>query len=82
MSVSHEYVVMYDYGMGGLWAIATANSIDHVRQKLPELQVSAEIPNWMSPAEFQDLRMKTLFHLEDESTYPDWLCMLLKERSR
>ena len=42
-----EYLVAYDYGMGGLWAYVRAESEAEILAAFPELQVVHERPHWM-----------------------------------
>ncbi len=45
--VRSRYLVVYDYGTGGVWAYVTAPSEDAILQAFPELQVVRERPEWM-----------------------------------
>ncbi len=42
------FLVVYDYGQGGVWAYAEAYSEDDVLRRFPELQVVETRPIWMS----------------------------------
>ena len=44
-----RYLVVYDYGMGGVWAYVMARSADEIVSRFPELQLVHERPGWMSP---------------------------------
>ena len=46
-----RYLVVYDYGMGGLWAYVTASSATEILDAFPELEVVHEQPEWMDDAE-------------------------------
>ena len=54
-----EYLVAYDYGMGGLWAYVRAESEAEILAAFPELQVVDERPHWMD-----DKRAATLDRLD------------------
>jgi len=43
-----EFLVLYDYGQGGLWALVRADSADEGRQRFPEVQVFDERPTAVS----------------------------------
>ena len=46
-----RYLVVYDYGMGGLWAYVIASSATEILDAFPELEVVHEQPEWMDDAE-------------------------------
>ena len=43
-----RYLVVYDYGAGGVWAYVVARSADEIVSRFPELQIVHERPKWMS----------------------------------
>jgi len=59
--VDHEFLVAYDYGMGGLWAILMAPSADAITEKYPELGVAAKRPPWMGDDRYEQLRSDPLW---------------------
>ena len=81
MSITHEYLVVYDYSMGGVWAIVVAPPPLSVRNTIPELTVDADRPDWMDNEYFENIRLTSKFTLDDESSYPDWIRTLIAERS-
>jgi hypothetical protein len=46
--VKKSFLLVYDYGMGGVWAIVNARSKDEIEQKYPMLKVQETRPNWMT----------------------------------
>jgi len=60
-AVDREYLVAYDYGMGGLWAILIAPSEDAITAKYPELAVAPERPPWMDDDRYDRLRGEPLW---------------------
>lgn len=42
-----RFLVVYDYGQGGLWGYVLADSPEEITQRFPELQVVAERPDWL-----------------------------------
>ncbi len=44
-----EFLVVYDYGMGGTWAYVTAPSAELIESTFPELKVVSEHPEWLTP---------------------------------
>lgn len=45
-----KFLVMYDYGMGGLWAYLWARDKNEIQQLFPELKIVDEWPPSMSEA--------------------------------
>jgi hypothetical protein len=80
MSIMHEYLVVYDYGMGGAWAVILAAAASDIQDKFPELIVFYTRPEWMARGYFEDIRRKRMFSLDDESTYPKWIWTLISQR--
>ena len=56
MSEKREFLVAYDYGMGGLWGIVNARSQAEIADLYPELVVVDDPPAWMTPDRLQRLR--------------------------
>jgi hypothetical protein len=75
-----EFWVVYDYGMGGVWAIARAASDAELRSAFPELTIVDERPSWMTPEREANIRKNSSFVVGDSSSYPDWLKVLLQDR--
>lgn len=44
--VINEYLVCYDYGMGGVWYRILAPSSEAIRQMFPQLVVFENEPDW------------------------------------
>jgi hypothetical protein len=55
-----EFLVVYDYGQGGVWAVIRAESPAEVRARFPELTLVADRPGWMSDSDFEQLRATVL----------------------
>lgn len=43
---SRQFLVLYDYGQGGVWAIVTAISHKDVAAKMPMVEIMDEGPSW------------------------------------
>jgi hypothetical protein len=68
-----EFLVVYDYGMGGVWGFATAPSQVEIERVLPDLTVVHERPLWLDGDIEAKIREVSSFVVGDEATYPDWL---------
>ena len=66
-----EYLVLYDYGQGGLWAIVRADSADQIRQRWPQLEVFDRRPASMGDHQFAEIRGHGISDLGAPSA--DWL---------
>ena len=47
---NQAFLVVYDYGQGGLWAWIQATSAQSILERCPELKVVDEIPSWLTAA--------------------------------
>lgn len=64
-SQTGEFLVAYDYGMGGLWAVVIAPSAEAITARYPEVKVVSERPHWMSEADYARKRSEPLWLDED-----------------
>jgi len=76
-----EFWVVYDYSTGGVWGIARAYSEDEVTRAFPELTVVHKKPNWMDSDGEARTRSISSFAVDDPTTYPEWLRVLIAERA-
>ena len=53
-----EFLVVYDYGMGGLWAVVLADSVDQITTRYPEVKIATDRPAWMDDSDFERLRQE------------------------
>jgi hypothetical protein len=63
-----DFLVGYDYGMGGLWAIVTASSEDEITTRYPELGIAKRRPSWMPAGDYRRLMARERHHINDEPT--------------
>ncbi|MGH1548609.1 hypothetical protein ACRAWB_05315 [Leifsonia poae] len=68
MNDHHEYLVVYDYGMGGLWGFVSAPSAEAVRERYPELAVVDDPPEWMDADTLAELRATRTPGIDDPTT--------------
>ena len=64
-SPDEPFLVVYDYGMGGLWGVLMAPSAAAIKVKYPELGIASGPPPWMSRERFEALSEDPLW-LDDE----------------
>lgn len=60
------FLVGYDYGMGGLWAVVDANSEEEITNKYPELGIARERPRWMSTEHYEDILAKRHYDIHKQ----------------
>jgi hypothetical protein len=77
-----EFWVVYDYGMGGAWGLARADSAGDIRSVLPELNVVNARPEWMTDEIEAEVRSHSSFTADDPGTYPEWIRTMITERNR
>jgi len=59
-----EFLVCYDYGMGGLWGVFMARTPEEITDVHPELTVVMERPKWMTEEDYQGLRDRELHDID------------------
>ena len=75
-----EFLILYDYGSGGLWGVMRAYSAEEILARYPELTVARKRPAWMTDAVFEDINRSESHDFDDE---PHGLVkVLLADRSR
>jgi hypothetical protein len=51
----NEFLVAYDYGTGGLWAVVAAPSASAITDRYPEVQVVEQRPKWLDDEAYAKL---------------------------
>lgn len=64
--MSQSYLVVYDYGQGGLWAFVIASSPEEITSRYPAVTVWDEPPSWMSEEELADIARATTIDIDDD----------------
>lgn len=78
MSLKREFLVVYDYGTGGVWGLALACDSSEIKRRFPELKIVENRPAWMDDEQLQNIRATSQFVVSDPSTYPEWVTLLDK----
>ena len=66
MSTRSEFLVVYDYGGGGVWAFILATSEKEVVERYPDLRIVTDHPEWMKAEEERSIRVTMTIDIEDE----------------
>jgi hypothetical protein len=69
-----RYLIVHDYGMGGVWGVMTARSGREICQKYPEVKILEVRPAWMSDANYNNILSNNSFDIDDEPR--GWLARL------
>ena len=77
---NRAFLVVYDYGMGGVWGFASAESEAEILDAFTEMKVVHETPEWMTEEQEKNVRSESSFTIGEASSYPEWLRMLVADR--
>jgi hypothetical protein len=72
--MKRQYLVVHDYGTGGLWAIIIARSAAEIGKKYPSLTIVDERTGWMNEEIFADIALHNLLDIDDAPT--GWLAKI------
>ena len=76
--MKHEFLILYDYGQGGVWAFVKARSQDQIKRRFPAFEIVEEPPEWMTLETLDRLRERMTFDI-DEPT--GWLAEVAESRN-
>jgi hypothetical protein len=72
-----RFLVVYDYGQGGVWAFIWARSQEEIDTKFRDLKVVDEFPDWLRGEELAVTEQRMTFDIDDVKT-DDWIATLLR----
>lgn len=75
-----SFLVLYDYGMGGVWAVIFANSKQQIAAKYPLLRIVEDRPAWMTENEYQKVLASLSFDIDAPPR--GWLLSLEAEQRK
>jgi len=68
MASKQQFLVVDDYGTGGIWFVLHAASEDEIRMRLPASTVKVyepgAKPDWMTDAFFEDIARRRTFDID------------------
>jgi hypothetical protein len=73
-TMKNQYLILHDYGTGGVWGLMTARSEQEIYDKYPMVEVIKMRPAWMTDAVYNEIILKNLFDIDDEPR--GWLSKL------
>jgi hypothetical protein len=56
--MKQRFLVVYDYGMGGIWGYVLASSADEIARRYPEVEVVEQEPRWISDADRAEFKRR------------------------
>lgn len=65
--MKQRYLIVHDYGMGGIWGYMYANSADEIERRYPELKVVHDAPDWLQGSYRTQIEKRT-FDIDDTPT--------------
>lgn len=71
MGERREFLVLYDYGQGAVWAVITAEVEADIKARFPALEVVNKWPNWMDDKFYQLIKQASFSPIE--GPYQGWL---------
>ena len=74
------YLVVYDYGSGGVWAVIFASEKAQIAARYPLLQVVENRPAWMTEEEYQKILATLAFDID--AAPHGWLLSVVAEQGR
>jgi hypothetical protein len=73
-----RFLLVYDYGQGGVWLFIHARSADEIRAKYPELQVIERHPEWLKGDYLKRVESERTFDIDKPPS--GWLLSLVERR--
>ena len=73
--MKQKFLVVHDYGTGGLWCVMAARSEAEIAEKFPGLKVIKERPRWMRDDDYQRIEASNSFDIDDDPP-KSWLSKL------
>ena len=58
------YLVLYDYGTGGVWSYLRADSPQQIVERFPALKVYESPPEWMTDSDRMAIESASTFDVE------------------
>ena len=71
------FLVVYDYGQGGIWAFVWAESADDIHERFRDLEVVTTRPLWLEGDSLARIEQEMTFDIDDV-TSDNWIALLLR----
>jgi hypothetical protein len=74
-----RFLVLYDYGQGGIWAFVWARGPREINETFRDLTIIEEQPEWMDASDVDRIEKTMSFDI-DSIAPSDWIARLLRVR--
>lgn len=75
--MKRRFLVVYDYGQGGVWASIEAHSRAEIERRLPEVEIVEKRPDWLSRHELARIEQRMSLDLDSPR---GWLADVIGKR--
>lgn len=76
-----RFLVVYDYGQGGVWAFVWAPSTERIHETFRDLKVVESAPAWLAGDQLAVVEQEMTFDVDDVKP-DDWIARLLRSDRR
>jgi len=66
-----RFLVVYDYGTGGVWGLLSARTEEEITERFPSLEIVADRPSWMTDDDWSRIESRMSFDIDDDPP-PRW----------
>ena len=77
---STEFLVVHDYGMGGVWAVVSADNPAQIESRFNDVTLVKKRPDWMDADQYQQIKSACCMSIDDPVA-AGWLAILERERA-
>lgn len=70
-----KFLVVYDYGQGGIWAFVWARSEEEIHDRFRDLKVVESVPLWLTGDQLRVVEQRMTFDVDDVKP-GDWIARL------
>jgi hypothetical protein len=74
-SEKQRFLVVYDYGQGGVWAFVWARSQEEIHRVFRDLKVVNDLPSWLTGDQLAITEQRMTFDVDDVKP-DDWIARL------
>lgn len=76
-ATKQRFLVVDDYGQGGIWGFVWARSVDEIHATFRDLQVIDSMPSWLTGEQLAVMEQRMTFDIDDVKP-DDWIARLLR----
>jgi len=74
-----RYLVVYDYGQGGVWAFVWARNVSEIEGTFRDLKVVEDMPPWLTGDALAKTEQRMTFDV-DEIQPDDWIAKFVRSK--